>query len=82
MKALINIDQTERLGATDDWREILAHPYFESVNTEDYLKKTIQPPFKPKFDERPLEDFFDVKKSEDDLMDTQIGTYAKAAVLK
>ena len=66
---------SERLGASDDWREVMAVPFFEGVKVEDYENKKIEPPYKPDFDnEYKVEDYFNVQTDEDNMQDTQIGT--------
>ena len=82
IKELLNVEKTERLGASEDWQEILAHSCFKDVNQDDYISKKVEVPFLPKFDEKPIEDFFNVKKDEENMNDTQIGSYSKAAVAK
>lgn len=44
---LLEKDKSKRLGAIDDFVEILSHPFFKSINIEELENKTIKPPFKP-----------------------------------
>ena len=46
---LLTIDPNKRIGnGTKDAEEIKAHPYFQDVDWDKYLKKEIKPPFVPK----------------------------------
>ena len=72
VRALLERDVTKRLGAKDDAKEILAHPYFADVDVEAYLNKTVKPPFVPAFGEKDLSEFFNVKKDKKDMQLTAI----------
>lgn len=45
---LLDKDKNTRLGAKNDSEEILAHPFFASINMDDLMKQKVEPPFKPK----------------------------------
>jgi serine/threonine protein kinase len=47
IKRLLEKDKAKRLGAADDVREILAHPFFAGLDLEKLLRKEIEPPYKP-----------------------------------
>ena len=44
---LLDKDKTTRLGAQNDADEIMAHPFFASINVKDLLEGKIKPPFIP-----------------------------------
>jgi serine/threonine protein kinase len=48
---LLDKDKTTRLGAQGDADEILAHPFFASINMKDLMEFKVEPPFKPKVDD-------------------------------
>ena len=80
---LLNGDKNKRLGAQGGAKEVLAHPYFSDVDTNAYLQKKIKPPFKPNFQsKRGLEDFFNVKKDKQSMMDTVVPLNAQKKVEK
>lgn len=47
VKGLLNRNPKHRLGATDDARELRAHPFFADVDWEQLRAKKMPPPFKP-----------------------------------
>jgi serine/threonine protein kinase len=69
---LLDKDKSSRLGAKDDWLEILQHPVFEGVDVEKYEKHQIEPPFKPTVNKQDLTKYFNVDKSEGGMDDTHI----------
>lgn len=44
---LLNKDKTKRLGFKGDGKEIMAHPFFKSIDFEKILKRQVKPPFIP-----------------------------------
>ncbi|PGH06547.1 AGC/AKT protein kinase [Helicocarpus griseus UAMH5409] len=48
VKGLLNRNPKHRLGATDDAKELMAHPFFHDVDWEALGRKNVVPPFKPK----------------------------------
>jgi len=46
---LLNKDKAERLGSNGDSEEILAHPFFASLNLQDVLEGSMKPPLKMEF---------------------------------
>ncbi|OJD27713.1 AGC/AKT protein kinase [Blastomyces percursus] len=48
VKGLLNRNPKHRLGATDDAKELMAHPFFHDVDWDALAKKNVAPPFKPK----------------------------------
>ncbi|PGH23320.1 AGC/AKT protein kinase [Polytolypa hystricis UAMH7299] len=48
VKGLLNRNPKHRLGATDDAKELMAHPFFHDVDWVALGKKNVAPPFKPK----------------------------------
>ena len=47
-------DKSKRLGAKGDSEEIMAHPWFADINIETLMAKTMEPPFKPKQTDGPI----------------------------
>lgn len=47
VKGLLNRNPKHRLGATDDARELKAHPFFADIDWDLLRAKNIPPPFKP-----------------------------------
>lgn len=47
VKGLLNRNPKHRLGATNDARELQAHPFFADIDWNLLRKKSIPPPFKP-----------------------------------
>ena len=48
MSGFLEKNPQKRLGGgPDDVREIMAHPFFASINWNDLVNKKIVPPFKP-----------------------------------
>ncbi|KAI2011685.1 Serine/threonine-protein kinase [Ophidiomyces ophidiicola] len=48
VKGLLNRNPKHRLGARDDARELMAHPFFHDVDWHAMCQKNVIPPFKPK----------------------------------
>ena len=48
VKGLLNRNPKHRCGATNDAKELMAHPFFADVDWEALAKKNVVPPFKPK----------------------------------
>ncbi|KAK2809589.1 hypothetical protein FQN50_003643 [Emmonsiellopsis sp. PD_5] len=48
VKGLLNRNPKHRLGATDDAKELMAHPFFNDVDWVALGRKSVVPPFKPK----------------------------------
>lgn len=47
VKGLLNRNPKHRLGATDDAKELRAHPFFHDIDWDLLKTKSIPPPFKP-----------------------------------
>ena len=45
---LLRKDKAQRLGATGDSEEILAHPWFSDIDLDALTNKTMTPPFMPR----------------------------------
>jgi len=56
---LLEKDKAKRLGAKSDIDEILAHPFFKSLDIEKLLAKELIPPYKPEIKDDLK--FFDTK---------------------
>lgn len=48
VKGLLNRNPKHRLGAKDDAKELMAHPFFSDVDWDALCSKQVIPPFKPK----------------------------------
>ncbi|EEA27111.1 cAMP-dependent protein kinase-like, putative [Talaromyces marneffei ATCC 18224] len=48
VKGLLNRNPKHRLGAKDDAKELMAHPFFHDIDWEALRRKEVIPPFKPK----------------------------------
>ncbi|KAA8644775.1 hypothetical protein EYZ11_013418 [Aspergillus tanneri] len=48
VKGLLNRNPKHRLGAKDDAKELMAHPFFHDIDWEALGRKEVIPPFKPK----------------------------------
>ncbi|KAK2750953.1 hypothetical protein FQN57_000028 [Myotisia sp. PD_48] len=48
VKGLLNRNPRHRLGAKEDARELMAHPFFHDVDWRALALKNVPPPFKPK----------------------------------
>ena len=48
---LLKKDKTKRLGFTNDFEEVLEHKLFENIDVEALTNKSIEPPYKPEFEE-------------------------------
>ncbi|ODH53486.1 AGC/AKT protein kinase [Paracoccidioides brasiliensis] len=59
VKGLLNRNPRHRLGASDDARELMAHPFFHDVDWEALGKKNVAPPFKPKLKSEMDTSYFD-----------------------
>lgn len=55
---LLNKNRKKRLGATDDVKEILAHPFFKDLDINQLMQKTIKPKYMPEINDGELQ-FFD-----------------------
>ena len=66
---LLEKDKTKRLGAKGDIDEILAHPFFKSLDIEKLKEKKLVPPYKPeikddlKFFDNKLTNQVDIQES-------------------
>jgi len=70
---LLKKDRTQRLGATEDSKEILNHPWFNSIDKAKLESYEIDPPFKPAVGEGPVNaDYFNVLTEKADLAETVI----------
>ena len=48
LEGLLQKDKTHRLGSgARDHHDIMAHPFFRSINWDDLYKKKIEPPYNP-----------------------------------
>lgn len=55
---MLNRNRHERLGQKDDVKEILDHPWFADLDTQDLLAKKLQAPFVPEIaSKRDLQNF-------------------------
>ncbi len=70
---LLAKDKSKRLGTTGDGQEILAHPFFASLDLEKLLAQQMVPPFKPELSTDQLDvKYFNAKSDVKDLAETFI----------
>jgi serum/glucocorticoid-regulated kinase 2 len=70
---LLDKDKKKRLGSADDMDEILAHPYFKSIDLDSLLKKEIKPPYIPEFTgKEDMGSYIKLKTGSKDVSDTMI----------
>lgn len=69
---LLEKDKSKRLGSTDDFIEVLGHPYFASLDIEALENKQVKPPFLPNFSNKDITHFFNVQNSKAAMGDTYI----------
>lgn len=73
IKALLNTNKNARLGSSkEDWRDVLKHKWFSGTDIVKYENKEVVPPFKPDFDETPIEEFFNVQRDQSKINNTRI----------
>jgi hypothetical protein len=66
-------DKSKRLGHNGDGAEVLAHPFFASLNLDAVEGKTMDPPFKPEISQDQLDiKFFNAKSDAKDLTETYV----------
>mmetsp|Transcript_20983 Transcript_20983/g.20102 ORF Transcript_20983/g.20102 Transcript_20983/m.20102 type:complete len:183 (+) Transcript_20983:583-1131(+) len=66
-------DKTKRLGYQNDGEEILAHPFFASLDINKLLAKQLEAPFKPDLSKDTIDvKFFNAKQGAQDLSETFI----------
>jgi hypothetical protein len=66
-------DKTKRLGYQGDGAEILAHPFFASLNIPQLETKTFEAPFKPEISSDVLDvKFFNAKNDPNALTETYV----------
>lgn len=53
--------KSKRLGAIDDYEEILLHPWFSDLNIDDLLERKVKPPFVPQFEDELDTKYFNAK---------------------
>jgi len=66
-------DKTKWLGAVNDIDEIMAHPYFATLNVEELKKKTLTPPYLPEISAKDhIGTYFKMKTDQKSVSDTMI----------
>ena len=58
---LLNKKKNKRLGAIDDFEEILSHPWFSEYNIDDIIAKKVKAPFIPQFEDQYDTKYFNFK---------------------
>ncbi len=69
---LLAKDKSWRLGAANDIEEIMAHPYFATLNIEELMKKTLTPPYMPEITKEHIGTYFKLKTDSKSVSDTMI----------
>lgn len=69
---LLERDTTKRLGAKDDFTEVLSHPVFKNISIEELEMNKITPPFKPNISNKDLSKYFNVSEEAAVIQDTYI----------
>ena len=69
---LLERDTTKRLGAKDDFTEVLSHPVFKDISIEELEMNKITPPFKPNISNKDLSKYFNVSEEAAVIQDTYI----------
>lgn len=70
---LLTKDKSKRLGANKDIEEIMAHPYFATINVEEILKKSLTPPYLPEISAKDhIGTYFKLKTDSKSVSDTMI----------
>jgi serine/threonine protein kinase len=68
---LLNKDKTQRLGTKSEDEEVLAHPFFSSLDLKSLEARTMKPPFIPKQEGNSTK-FFNTESDSNALKDTYI----------
>ena len=58
---LLNKKKSKRLGAIDDYEEVLSHPWFSEFDIDDIIAKKVKAPFIPEFDDQYDTKYFNFK---------------------
>ena len=69
---LLEKDKSKRLGAKDDFVEVLQHPFFADLDIDQLENKELEPPFKPNVSSKDLSKYFNVQDSKQALADSYI----------
>lgn len=69
---LLNKNKNKRLGQVGGVEEVLAHPWFASLNIADLIAKKIEPPFKPKVKDIKDTSNFDEKFTNQDIAESML----------
>lgn len=71
---LLDKNKDTRLGAQGGAEEILSHPAFKDIDTEDLLQGKLKPFFKPETQSlEEMEKYFNIENDKEALKDTYIG---------
>ncbi|WEW55034.1 Serine/threonine-protein kinase [Emydomyces testavorans] len=79
VKGLLNRNPKHRLGAKDDARELMAHPFFHDIHWDAMSRKNVIPPFKPKLKSVSDTSYFDPEFTT--ALDNSASLNARAAAL-
>ena len=72
VNGLLDKNQATRLGTVGDVDEILAHPFFASIDMKALEAGKLTPPFIPKVDEKDFTKFFNADQDKSAIADTYI----------
>ncbi|EEP82467.1 serine/threonine-protein kinase SCH9 [Uncinocarpus reesii 1704] len=79
VKGLLNRNPKHRLGAKNDARELMAHPFFDDIDWDAMNRKNVIPPFKPKLKSVSDTSYFDPEFTT--ALDISASLNARAAAL-
>jgi len=79
---LLQKDKTKRLGQKGDAKEVLAHPWFASVDQSKLLNKELDPPFKPKIKSADDTSNFEEKFTKMDISESMLSPGAISKIEK
>ena len=73
VQKLLTKDRAHRLGAKNDYQEVIEHPFFKGFDFDALTAEKMKPPFKPNIkDEKDYDKYFNTEKSKESISDTYI----------
>lgn len=81
IKKLLDKNKKKRLGAVNDMKEVLSHPFFNGIDIEKLLNKQLVPPYQPEINDDLK--YFDQKlTSREDFAESVIDDTNRRLILK